>query len=223
MRRILTRVFTLALIGGLAAGGFYLKQKIGAPKVAGTTVVSTTFGDWLVTCTEKQDGLPCEMSQQLVDGKSGQALTRFSITWSPDAQKHALQIVVPLGVWLEPGAAMGVGELKIEGIQFSRCMPQGCVIEALLEDPMLSALKDGKKGQLVIFDRARQQANLPFSLLGFGDADARLIKDTKRMTAEPFSMTATVDSVSSWFKNREADDVSGDVIEMKSGGTGDAQ
>lgn len=203
MKRIMSGVTLLLLIGVMVSGAIYVtNDKTNDDVIVGQTLISTTFGDWVVKCVQRENGLPCEMSQRLVDGKTGLALTRFSIAWSPSEDKHALQITVPLGVWLEAGAAMGVGDLKIEGIQYSRCLPSGCMIEALLENPMLSALRSGEEGQLIIFDRMRKPIVLPFSLRGFAEAEARLRRDTGGFNKGKFSFEATVDAVSSWFEKK---------------------
>lgn len=219
MRRVLKGFIGLVLVAGLAAGAIYVEQQLGAGETPDLTVVSTTFGDWVVKCVRKENGLPCEMSQQLIDGKSGNTVTRFSVVWSPTESRHALQVSVPLGVWLEPGAVLSVGELKVEGIQYSRCLPRGCMIEALLEDPMLAALKSGEKGQLTIFDRTHRAINLPFSLRGFASAETRLRKDTKAMSEKPFSFTRaaarTMDVVSSWFQSEEESNSAANIIEME--------
>lgn len=172
MRRMLKGLMSLLVVVAVAAGSFHLWQQYNSHESADLTVVSTTFGDWVVECARREQGLPCEMSQQLVDGNTGNTLTRFSVVWSPDRDRHALQVSVPLGVWLEPGAILSAGELKVDGIQYSRCLPQGCMIEALLEDPMLTALKSGEEGKLTIFDRTHKAINLPFSLRGFEAAEA---------------------------------------------------
>lgn len=219
MRRLLKGLTGLVIVVGMAAGGLYWQEHRSSDSDPGRTTVSTTFGDWVVRCVEREAALPCEMSQQLVDGKSGQMMTRFSIAWSPAEDRHALQIALPLGVWLEPGVTLSVGELNVEGIQYSRCLPRGCMIEAALEDPMLSELKTAEKGQLTIFDRTHQPIGLPFSLKGFASAEAGLRRTTKEMSREPLTIARTVAVITAWMRKEDASGSSGgssaNIIEME--------
>ena len=141
--------------------------------------VSYTYGDWQVACTQRENALPCEMHQNLIDGASGQTIVNFSLAYSPVEGAYAIQITVPLGIMLEGGMVIHAGETTVEGIQFSRCLPNGCLVEARLEDPLLAAMSAGGEASIRIVDAAKQPANLPFSLNGFEAARAQLQSQTE--------------------------------------------
>ena len=198
MRRLLLLGFLVAIIG---CGGWYFgsqSSQFGGGGDSSQTSATYAFEDWIVVCVSREQGLPCEMSQQLVNGQTGSVVTKFSIAYSPTAEKHALQIALPLGVWLEPGIALNVGDMSVTDIKFSRCMPQGCMIEAVLEDPMLAEMKKSGNGQVILFDRNKQKIGLPFSLNGFADANAKLLSQTKNMT-EGTPLSLTIDKIEKWF------------------------
>ncbi len=139
---------------------------------------SYTYGDWKVTCVERENALPCEMTQSLIDSTSGQTVTHFSLAYSPVDEAYAIQISVPLGVKLEGGMVIKAGETVVEGIRFSRCLPGGCLIEAKLEDPLLGAMSAGGEAAIAVVDASGQAVSLPYSLNGFADAKAQLVKET---------------------------------------------
>lgn len=149
--------------------------------------VSYTYGDWQVTCVQRENALPCEMRQKLIDTTSGKTVISFSLAYSPDEKTYAIQITVPLGIMLEAGMVIHAGETTVEGIQFSRCLPKGCLVEARLADPLLSAMSAGGEAAIEIVDAARQLATLPYSLKGFEAARVQLQSQTELYQAGTLS------------------------------------
>jgi invasion protein IalB len=146
--------------------------------------ISYTFDDWQVTCAQRENALPCDMHQSLIDSASGETIVRFSLAYSPDEETYAIQIRVPLGVRLEGGMVIRAGDTTVEGIQFSRCLPHGCLVEARLEEPLLSAMSAGGEAVIGIVDAIGQTAALPFSLKGFKEARAQLQSQTELYLAK---------------------------------------
>ncbi len=146
--------------------------------------VSWAFGDWKVTCVQRQNALPCEMHQKLIDSVSGKTIVNFSLVYSPKEKSYAIQITVPLGVMLEGGMVIKAGETTVEGIQFSRCLPTGCLVEARLEEPLLGAMSKGGEAAIRIIDAAKNAAALPFSLKGFEQARAQMQSQTEIFLAQ---------------------------------------
>ena len=85
---------------------------------------------------------------------------------------------------LEGGMVIRAGDTTVEGVQFSRCLPRGCLVEARLEEPLLSAMSVGGKAVIGIVDAAKQTAALPFSLKGFEEARAQMQSQTVLYLAE---------------------------------------
>ena len=63
----------LVLIALLGGGGWFaatLFPQYGIGNDASQISASYAFGDWKVECTSRDQGLPCEMKQTIVDGKT---------------------------------------------------------------------------------------------------------------------------------------------------------
>lgn len=169
---------TVTVIGLLLLGGLSSYQQAMAES-EGQDPDRQTHGDWTLRCQARDNALPCDMVQQIIDKPSGKQVLAISIAWSPKEQKHALQIVVPLGIWLEPGLAIKIGEdFSVDGVRLSRCEPSGCFVEAVMEDTLLDAMKAGSEGAIILMDMARKPAVLPFSLKGFTAAHKALQSET---------------------------------------------
>lgn len=190
----------LVVILVLAAAGYGVTQFLDRQREeTNLSSESFTYGDWKITCVERKDALPCDMSQRIVDGPTGLSLLNISLAYSPAVDKHAIQITLPLGVWLEPGLGMQVGEVTVNNIQYSRCLPQGCLVEAMLEDPMFSAMKEGQSGQLAVFDRTKQAVTLPFSLKGFSNGLQRLERETQNKLGGGTDFSVVLNKASDFF------------------------
>lgn len=141
--------------------------------------------DWTLRCQARENALPCDLIQQIIDKPSGKQVLAISIAWSPKEDKYALQIVVPLGISLQAGLAIRVGEdFAAEGLRVSRCEPTGCFVETLMGEELLNAMKDGSQGAVMLMDATGQQAALPFSLKGFTAAHKALRKETQARMVE---------------------------------------
>lgn len=145
-----------------------------------------THDDWTLRCQARENALPCDMVQTIIDKPSGKQVLAFSIAWSPTDDKHALQIILPLGVRLEPGLAIRIDEdFTVKGIRITRCETSGCFVEAIMENTLLEAMQNGSGGAVIIVDAARQPVALPFSLKGFTAAHQALQKETIARMATP--------------------------------------
>ncbi|MES2906693.1 MAG: invasion associated locus B family protein, partial [Pseudomonadota bacterium] len=57
---------------------------------------------------------------------------------------------------------------------FVRCVPNGCIAEARLNDDLLNKLKKGKNATFVIFQTPEEGIGIPVSLNGFGEGYDKL-------------------------------------------------
>lgn len=156
----------LVLLSSLATASFTL----GAMAYAQS---ETEVDHWQLRCQERDNGLPCDLVQTIVDQDSGQRVLSFSIAYSPESGQHFLQIVVPLGIRLGPGVSLRIGDsFAAEHIPLTRCEVSGCIVEAIMAPDLLQALSssDVAEGQVIVVDMTNQSASLPFSLKGFMEA-----------------------------------------------------
>ncbi|TNE42679.1 MAG: invasion associated locus B family protein [Alphaproteobacteria bacterium] len=220
MKRVLAILTILVAGGAIWYFGFHTTKFGGSSNPQ--TSATYAFDDWVVFCALRDQGLPCEMNQQLVNGKTGGVITKISMVYAPEVDKHALQILVPLGTSLEPGLAIQIGGSSASELTFSRCVPQGCLAAALIDDALLMAMKSGDEGKLILVDRARNQVALPFSLKGFDNAERKLRHQTESLTGKGFSLSGTVDQVEKWFGEiRNSDEESTSVDEAATVGEGE--
>ena len=158
-RHLQWSLFPAALIAAFAAGA--------------SAQSDVEANNWQLRCQERDNGLPCDLTQTIVDRESGQRVLSLLISYSPVNDQHVIQIVVPLGIRLEPGVSLRIGEsFAAEHIPLTRCEVSGCFVEALMAKDLLDALSSGDvaEGQVVVVDMANQSASLPFSLKGFREA-----------------------------------------------------
>jgi invasion protein IalB len=75
--------------------------------------------------------------------RSPQPITRIAIGRpAPDAPITAV-VQLPLGLWLPAGATFDLaGQGGSQPLALLRCLPQGCIAELALTEPMIAALSD---------------------------------------------------------------------------------
>lgn len=133
----------------------------------------TRHGDWFVGCQDvKVDGgtiRACEMQQVLEETKSGQAFIRISLIYPRGRNQPLMRIFTPLGVLLQKGMIMQIDQRDPITMPFTICIakPPACVVEGVLQDNMVEAMKRGNGGTLKLTFGQNQEVNAPFSLSGF--------------------------------------------------------
>lgn len=133
----------------------------------------TKNGDWFVGCQQVAvDGgsvKACEMQQILEDTKSGQTIVRISVIYPHKSKKPVLRILTPLGVLLQKGLALQIDDGKAIVMPFAICVakPPACIVDGVMEDDIVSAMKRGNGGTLTLSFANNQVVKAPFSLNGF--------------------------------------------------------
>ena len=57
---------------------------------------------------------------------------------------------------------------------FTRCLPNGCVAEVLMDDNLIKQLSTGQSATFIIFQTPEEGIGIPMSLKGFSEGYARL-------------------------------------------------
>jgi invasion protein IalB len=106
------------------------------------------FGAWEMRCQRLDPADPgaplaCEVTQETLLQNSPQPITRIAIGRpAPDAPLTAV-VQLPLGLWLPAGASLDLaGQGNGLPLAILRCLPQGCIAELPLTEPMIAALSD---------------------------------------------------------------------------------
>lgn len=177
----------IAIISGLAvlllvAGG--LITVVGQRLLGGGSaneVRITTFQDWRVICPALTPASPnCALTSNVMRDTGGVLLT-LSIT-NP-APGSTLSLTVPHGVLLDPGIAITIGNEPMRLRPYETCTNVGCIALVTVDADTLKALQSNMGGQVsVAAPNNAQPVNIPFSLKGFADGYATLVRETARRT-----------------------------------------
>ncbi len=133
----------------------------------------TKNDDWFVGCrkitVEGKTVKVCEMQQILEETSTGQAFIRISVIYPRGSTKPVLRILTPLGVLLQKGIAIKIDDAKPITLPFAICVgkPPSCIVDGIMEDSIVSAMKRGNAGTLTLSFGNNQVVEAPFSLTGF--------------------------------------------------------
>lgn len=133
--------------------------------------VKSTHGDWQVRC----DTPPGAQAEQcaLVQNVSAEDRPNVGLTMivlrTADNKSRLLRVLAPLGVLLPSGLGLRIDSEDVGRTGFVRCMPNGCVAEVVLDDPIIEKLKKGKTATFIVFQTPEQGIGIPVSLTGFSD------------------------------------------------------
>ena len=163
----------LAIGGGALVVGLLIGWAVrGVTGYNTATQSMTSYDAWRVACpaaTQKDVG--CEMVQDVVDSQSKSEIARVAIGQMPGG-KLTLDITMPLGVALEAGVGLSLGDEKqMRTAKYRTCTQQGCIVDIQVDDAMQTALNSGKDGRLLFAGaNDNKPIAIPLSLKGYGAA-----------------------------------------------------
>lgn len=147
-----------------------------APAIQGDPPVRSTHGDWQIRCDTPAgaQGEQCVLMQFVTaEDRENVGLTVI-ILKTADGEARLMRILAPLGVLLPNGLSLKIDETDIGRAGFVRCLPNGCVAEVILEEPLLEQLGNGGTATFIIFQTPEEGIGIPISLAGFGTGFAAL-------------------------------------------------
>lgn len=164
----------LALLVGLLVG--WAVRGV-ASYNTGTQAV-TAYGSWRVACpAARQPNLNCEIVQDVLDSQTHEEIVRIAIGRMPDG-KSAIDLVMPLGVALEPGVGLVLGTEPMRTAKYRTCTQQGCIVDIPIDQKLQAALNTGKDGRLLFAGVTdTKPIAIPVSLTGFIDAQRAYHRD----------------------------------------------
>jgi len=126
------------------------------------------FEDWRVICPPTSEAdQNCTLSLEVIPNQ-------VSLTLNDPAPGSPIRIVVPHGVFLEPGLGVSVGDQPLEIYPYATCLPGGCFADIPLEAAMIELMRTNMNGQIVVVPAAGSPVTIPYSLNGFADGYASL-------------------------------------------------
>lgn len=133
--------------------------------------VKSVHDDWELRC----DTPPGAASEQCVVMQFVTAADRDNVGLTvivlktADRQARILRVLAPLGVLLPRGLGLDIDGEDMGTAGFVRCLPNGCVAEVIMDDPLVEKMKTGATATFVIFQTPEEGIGIPISLKGFGD------------------------------------------------------
>ena len=133
-------------------------------------VVKQVFNDWQIRC----DTPPGAQSEQCVLLQSVQAEDRPNVGLTvivlktADGKSRLLRVLAPLGVLIPSGLGLKIDDADVGRAGFVRCLPNGCVAEVVMDDALITRLRQGKQATFIIFQTPEEGIGIPMSLNGFG-------------------------------------------------------
>ena len=136
----------------------------------------TPVDDWLVRCiTQDESPRECAMISRATDvvEQRDLALIRFlrvSDEVRVGDEVYAGQLTVPTNINVRTGIDVQVDQTLVVNIDLEVCTPRNCITTFPLTPDMISAMKTGFAGTLILTDASGMKVSADFSLSGFSDA-----------------------------------------------------
>jgi invasion protein IalB len=182
-------VVKLALMGAAAglllAAGTALAQAPAGPDAPGKPDIKTV-GDWQVRCISGHSPNPCDLFWQQVDPRSGQQVVAVSIAYLPSADRHLMQVSVPLGVSLPRGLTIQTDSYTSPMMHYRMCSHDGCYVQRPVDNGLIESLaKSGPDAKVNVADESGKIFSLPLSLKGFSGAHDEMVSEAKSRAKPP--------------------------------------
>ena len=180
-----------SLLNGLAltallAGSAAAQAPAPAPAAAPPQPEIKTIGDWAVRCYPVQSQSPCDMFQQQNEKDSQQRILAMSLAYIPHLDRHAIQVVVPLGISIPKGVVIHTASFTSPTFPYRRCDRTGCYVETLVDNNVVDQIGRGGDGALVkITADDGKSYDLKLSLNGFSAAHDSMTEQAKQKAKAP--------------------------------------
>jgi invasion protein IalB len=184
---MLRKVLILALIAALplTATSVLAQSRAKSPAPAKGPEAGKVFSDWVIDCEQAPDGKQqCFASQTQTMQQPGQQqgqsqtgrLLKLSVGYIGAGGKPAMVAILPLGLYLPAGVAYQVEGQEQKPMVLQRCLAEGCIAAAELDEAVLGHMRKGKNLNVGFKGDANGQTLvIPVSLKGF-DPAVRSIK-----------------------------------------------
>jgi invasion protein IalB len=147
-----------------------------AVPAAAQGVVKQQFGDWQIRCDTppgaKED--TCALVQSVTAANRPEVGLTVIALKTVDGKNRLIRMLAPLGVLLPAQLGLRIDGVSAGHVKFVRCLPNGCLAEAVIEDDLLKKLSTGKTATFIIFQTPEQGIGIPISLKGFAEGFAAL-------------------------------------------------
>jgi invasion protein IalB len=171
------------LVGVLVAG--VVVGWIGRGLLAGPADVPSmsVFQDWRLLCPALKDkNGSCEMSQDVIDQKSGTRLIRIVMGREKD-KSMVMAVTVPLQVLLEPGVGLKFGDDPVRVFQYKTCTDEGCLSIVPVNDELEAAIVKAQTAGVAVAQPDGKAVELPFSMKGYIETYKAFLSNEAKRTS----------------------------------------
>jgi invasion protein IalB len=138
--------------------------------------VRSVHNDWQIRC----DTPPGAQSEQcaLIQSVTAEDRPNIGLTVivlkTADRKTRLMRVIAPPGVLLPSGLGLKIDNAEVGRAGFVRCVPNGCVAEVIMDDALISKLRNGQTATYIIFQTPEEGIGFPMSLKGFGEGFDKL-------------------------------------------------
>lgn len=138
--------------------------------------VRSVHGDWQMRCDTPAGAQSeqCALIQNVTADDRENVGLSVIVLKTADKKSRLLRVLAPLGVLLPMGLGMRVDDADVGRVGFVRCLPNGCIVEVVMEDDLIDKMRKGQAATFVIFQTPEEGIGIPISLKGFSDGFAAL-------------------------------------------------
>ena len=181
---LLSGLALTALLAGSAVA--QAPAPAGAPPAPPPQPEIKTIGDWAVRCYPVQSQSPCDMFQQQNEKDSQQRILALSLAYIPHLDRHAIQIVVPLGISIPKGVIVHTPSFSSQPMPYRRCDRAGCYVEMLIDNNVVDQIgRGGDAAMIKITADDGKSYDLKISLNGYSAAHDSMAEQAKQKAKAP--------------------------------------
>lgn len=146
----------------------------------GASAINETYGDWTVDCRIANGARLCVLLQSQGNSQTGQRVFAIELRAPKDGRAEGT-ILFPFGMKLENGAVLRLDDKDLgQGLRFSTCLAQGCLLPISFPTVATDAMKAGKALTVAALNLANNEpVSFNVSLGGFGAALDRIAQIDK--------------------------------------------
>jgi invasion protein IalB len=146
-----------------------------APLPNGASSINETYGDWIVDCRLVEGQKQCVLLQAQGNNQTKQRIFEIQLRPPKDGKTEGT-ILMPFGLKLDSGAILSLDDKDLgEGLHFSTCLPQGCLLPVSFQTATVDAMKKGKTLTVASLNlNSGEVVTFKISLEGFAAASARI-------------------------------------------------
>ncbi len=129
------------------------------------------FGSWELQCEAiAASSRVCQVSSRVTSPDGSQIILVMSIANDAGANVTRMQMAVPLGIALAEKVNVAIAPNYETSLSVSRCTPQGCLVEGVVEPALTTAMREGEQAIVSVATPEGKRIPIALGLKGFSEA-----------------------------------------------------